>query len=367
MDLPPPATPFLLGYWLWDKSLEFPLDPKKTVIVVGAGASKEAKLPTSDELKKAIAKNLDFKHGHWGVDGGDPKIAEYLQVHPDYGQALAACRTICEALPQAMSIDNFIDTRKETTEIEFFGKLAIVRSILRAEKESLLYVDPPNTPNILDFRRVKNAWYNLFWQRVSENCQAQGLEERLSSVVFIVFNYDRCIEHFLCHSIQNYYGLSRSDAASLVNGMAIFHPYGIVGSLPWMGGQPQMVFGGEPETRDLGELAKQIKTFTEGTDPDASEVYAIRNHVRSADTLIFLGFAYHLQNLQLLECSASDESNRIFADSCFGTTYGISDYDLKIITSQVVELCGASLFPNTGMNLTCTELFRTYSRALSFV
>ena len=167
------------------------MNPPKTVIVVGAGASKEAKLPTSDELKESIARNLDFRYGDSGFEGGDKKIAQYLQVQPNPGLALAACRRICEALPQAMSIDNLIDTRQEKKEIEFCGKLAIVRSILQAEKQSLLYVEPPNSTNILDFRRVENTWYNLFWQRVSENCQAQELEERLSSVVFIVFNYDR--------------------------------------------------------------------------------------------------------------------------------------------------------------------------------
>ena len=293
-------------------------------------------------------------------------IAHYLMSQRNPGSGLAACRTICDALPQAMSIDNFIDTRQEKPEIEFFGKLAIVRSILQAEKDSLLYVDPPNTPNKLDFRRVENTWYSLFWQRLSENCQAEGLEERLSSVVFIVFNYDRCIEHFLYHSIQNYYELSPVDAASLVNGMKVFHPYGMVGSLPWMGGHAQMGFGAEPALPELGTLAAQIKTFTEGTDPGGSEVESIRNHIRSADTLLFLGFAYHQQNLRLLQCCTIAERDQIFADRCFGTTYGISDYDLQVISRQVVELCGASLFSNTGANLTCTDIFRTYSRALSF-
>ena len=126
-----------------------------------------------------------------------------------------------------MSIDSFIDAHRGNKEIELSGKLAIVRSILQAEKSSKLSLNLPNTykDNSLYFVPLEDTWFNVFWQRISENCQAEGLGERLSSIVLIVFNYDRCIEHFLYHSIQNYYGLSADDAASLVNAMEIFHPY----------------------------------------------------------------------------------------------------------------------------------------------
>ena len=32
----------------------------------------------------------------------------------------------------------------------------------------------------MDFKSVQETWYNAFWQRLSENCQAEGLEERFS-------------------------------------------------------------------------------------------------------------------------------------------------------------------------------------------
>ena len=208
---------------------------------------------------------------------------------------------------------------------------------------------------------------DMFWQRISENCQAEGLKERLGSVVFIIYNYDRCIEHFLYHSIQNYYGLGAGEAATLVNAMEVFHPYGIVGSLPWTDGPAQMEFGAEPTTQDLERLAEQIRTFTEGTNPDASDIGAIRNHVTRADALVFLGFAYHSQNLKLLMRQRDRCNQQERTISCFGTDVGISEVDLEAISLEVEEYFGASLQKNAERDLTCSGLFNTYGRALSFV
>ena len=268
-----------------------------------------------------------------------------------------------------MSIDNFIDAHKGNKEVELCGKLAIVRSILQAEKSSKLSLNRPNKykDDKLNFVPLEDTWFNVFWQCISESCQAEELEERLSSIVLIVFNYDRCIEHFLYHSIRNYYGLSDDNAASLVTSMRIFHPYGMVGSLPWTGGQAQMEFGAEPNSQDLIRLAEQIKTFTEGTNPKASDILEIRRQVATADILVFLGFAYHKQNLELLKRPDNIGDNEKSATNCYGTTVGISGADLDVITAELEARCNAAMFRNEDRNLTCRDLFDTYRRTLSFV
>ena len=233
------------------------MHPKKTVIVVGAGASQEAGLPTSVELNISIARDLDIRFKLVEQNSGDRTIAAALQSRfRDINPHLHACWKIRDALPQAISIDNFIESHRRDEKIGFCGKLAIVRSILVAEKRSLLYVDPSNTDNTLKYMSLEKTWFNAFWQRISENCQAEELRERFLSIALIVFNYDRCIEQYLYHSIQNYYGLSADSAASLVNAMEIYHPYGMVGSLPWGAGPTYMEFGGEPSTQHLVNLAE---------------------------------------------------------------------------------------------------------------
>ena len=343
------------------------MQQKKTVIVVGAGASHEAGLPTSAELKTSIARYLDIKFQVTQQISGDPTVAAALRTHGDINQYLYACWKIRDALPQAMSIDHFIHSHQGNKKIEFCGKLAIVRSIMEAEKRSRLYINRSNTDNTLNFNSLEETWFNMFWQRISENCQAEGLRERLSSITLIVFNYDRCIEHFLYHSIQNYYELHADDAASLVNSTEIFHPYGTVGSLPWAAGSAKMEFGAEPNAQDLVRHAEQIKTFTEGTDPEASDIVEIRDQVAEADTLIFLGFAYHKQNLELLRRPDNRRNNKVKPAEVYGTAVGISDADLQAIASDLYELCDTSMCPNLNNNLTCRKLFDTYRRTLSFV
>ncbi len=343
------------------------MQPKKTVIVVGAGASQEAGLPTSADLKTSIARILDVRFQLIEQISGDRTIAASLGAcFRDINPHLHACWKMRDALPQAMSIDNFIDSHRGNEKIEFCGKLAIVRSILDAEKKSLLFIDRNNSDNTLNFKSLEETWFNVFWQCISENCQAEGLKERLSAITLIIFNYDRCIEHFLYHSIQNYYGLSADAAVSLVNEMDIFHPYGAVGSLPWTDGPAQMDFGAEPGAQDLVTLAQQIKTFTEGTDTEASDIVRIRKRVVTSDTLVFLGFAYHPQNIELLK-SSSDEI-KLLNKVCnfYGTAFGISDEDLRVITPELQELCGSPMYVNMDTNLTCRELFNKYRRTLSF-
>ena len=52
-------------------------DTDPLVIVLGAGASKEVKLPIGSELTKTIAESLNFKIDHFQhLAGGDDRIRE---------------------------------------------------------------------------------------------------------------------------------------------------------------------------------------------------------------------------------------------------------------------------------------------------
>ena len=55
---------------------------KNTVFVIGAGASKEANLPTGYELKSRIADLLDMRFESFGssLKSGDYKIVESLKL-----------------------------------------------------------------------------------------------------------------------------------------------------------------------------------------------------------------------------------------------------------------------------------------------
>lgn len=347
---------------------------KKTLIVVGAGASKEANLPTGYELKHRISAILDirFEDGNRQISGDHvvcDAIRRALQRENsnerDINAHLHAAWKIRNAMPLSISIDNYIDAHQGDSKLELCGKLAIVQSILEAERNSLLHIYTRSPNNGLNYHSLEGTWFNSFIQLLTENCRAEQLEERLTSISLIVFNYDRCIEHFLYHSLQTYYNIDPERAAILVRGIKIYHPYGTVGALPWYLSNHAVEFGAKPNSDQLVNLAGQIKTFTEGTDPESSDVVAIRNGVSEARIVLFLGFAFHRQNLDMIR---PPQSGHLNPDEVryFGTAHGISKSDCDVISSELVELGGAK---RTNINLrddlTCFQLFREYWRSLS--
>ncbi len=320
---------------------------KNTIIVVGAGASKEANLPTGHELKQKIASVLDIRFdGMSRKISGDPVVYEALREtirrdNPNDGNInsyLEAAWIIRDAMPQAISIDQYIDAHQGNDKLKLCGKLAIVRAILDAERHSLLFDNTRDSNKSLDYQALEDTWLTAFMQLLTENCSVEQLKERLSLIKFIVFNYDRCIEHFLYHSLQNYYNIIPAQAAELVRDIKIYHPYGTVGKLPWDERSNAIGFGEEPYPGQLIDLADQIRTFTEGTDPTSSDIEAIRRGMAESQIIIFLGFAFHRLNLQLIQHETHVNPVDLYY---YGTAKGISPDDCDVITTELVELSGS--------------------------
>ena len=343
-----------------------------TVFVIGAGASEEAKLPTGNELKKRIAQLLDIDFEPFRQVRGDQFIVSALRLlvgqsggsDGDIQLYLKEAWHIRDALPQAISIDNFIDTHRDNDKIAICGKLAIVRSILMAEKKSLLYFEKTHRDSNINFNALIKTWYTPFFQLLTENCGKSDLKERLKSITLIIFNYDRCVEHFIYCSLQNYYRISGDEAGELIKSINIYHPYGIVGSLPWVNNSGPMEFGAELNSAQLLELAHKIKTFAEGTDPDSSDILKIRRHMSLANRLVFLGFAFHKLNMQLILPERS-EAVRNIEVKCFATTKDISDSDKEVIEEQIDDLYPGRIRVKMT-NRSCSEFFTEFWRSLAF-
>jgi len=103
----------------------------------------------------------------------------------------------------------------------------------------------------MQFSNLEKTWYTPFFQLLTENRGPGNIKERFESITLIIFNYDRCVEHFIYNALQNFYGLSGPEAVELVKEINIFHPYGVVGALPWMGQDGAMEFGSEPHPKQL--------------------------------------------------------------------------------------------------------------------
>ena len=342
---------------------------KSLVLVVGAGASKEVNIPVGAELKLQIAKVLDIRYEVFRKISGDDIINEALKnlvAHGDINPYLGAAWRIRDAMPQAISIDNFIDSHRIDEKISKCGKLAIARCILTAESKSLLKVDRQNIYNKLKFTALEPTWFNAFFQLLTENCQHSDLPGRLSKVAIICFNYDRCIEHFLYLSLQNYYNMQPEEASATLKHLEIYHPYGMVGKLPWQSDKIDgFEFGDTPNSMQLLAIASELRTFTEGIDPLNSNISAIRAILSSAHRIAFLGFAFHRLNIELLFPKQADGRKNQRDCRVYATAHGISTADIHVISQELTNF-GGIFYDQMYLekDLKCSQLFREFWRSL---
>jgi hypothetical protein len=342
---------------------------QKTVFVVGAGASYEYKLPTGQQLKQEISRKLSFDVDFNTLRRGDELIYHALwQAHNsnsakfEINRSLQIAREVSVALPLATSIDNFIHIHKGDAVVELCGKLAIVRTILAAEASSSLHFA---LNQMLNFEQSKDAWLVRFMQLLNEDCNIDQLEERLSTMSFIVFNYDRCVEHFLFHAIKTYYRVDAVRAGEIVGSIRIFHPYGTVGTLPWMrrpDTSREIEFGGTPHAAQLLTLAQGIKTFTEGGDPESEDNRAMRICISEAQRIAYLGFAYHPLNLDLMR-KVAEANETTVPKQIFGTAFGMSDSDVNDVSRDLVGMFSTSRI-EVRNDMKCGDLFHEYNRSL---
>ena len=138
---------------------------RKTVFVIGAGASSEVNLPTGPQLKEKIAQLLDIRFDWNKQISGDSAITDALREltknsnhqNDELNSYLHEAQHIGDALQLALSIDNFIDQHRDNEKIALCGKLAIVKSILEVEWHSLLYFKQDRIDSTINFKRLEKT------------------------------------------------------------------------------------------------------------------------------------------------------------------------------------------------------------------
>lgn len=342
---------------------------KNTLFVLGAGASCEVGLPTGAQLTKIITSKLNVSRDHYtGYSGPDSELGEAfrskVQGAPSPRDELqryyAAAYQITQAMPLEPSIDQYIDNHKGNKYIEFCGKLAIVESILEAERSSKIFLNYEASEYTPKYENLNETWYTYFIQYLCAGCHIDQLEELFEKVAFIVFNYDRCVEHILYHALQSKYGINDGHAADILSKLTIVHPYGTVGKLAWQDEQPLMTFGQRATPSGLVLLSDEIKTFTERLE-NRKSVEKMKSLVYEAGNIVFLGFAFHSQNIKLIDSGLKNDRKYIYS-----STFGISESFREAIKHTLISLLANGYGQmETKPNATCVEVFREYGRIFS--
>jgi hypothetical protein len=240
-------------------------------------------------------------------------------------------------LPTAVSIDTFLEVHEGDHEIEFCGKLGIAYSILKAERSSYLRAGgaDDHAPPLFASEAVLKSWISVFVRMVQVGISKRNIERALENVTFVIFNYDRCVEHYLFHWFQLFYRVDAARAAEILSAARFFHPYGVAGKLPWQNyaGSP-VPFGAELGSSSLLSVSAGIRTYSEQV-ADQTTQEAIHASIVNTDRLVFLGFGFGEQNMKFLTLPRQAKIRRVF-----GTAYNVSksnqeEFEMRIAKSLV--------------------------------
>jgi len=205
------------------------------------------------------------------------------------------------------SIDAFLELRPEYTEI---GKAAIACGLIPVEH---------------DFRLNRNAnrqsWYEYLFNKLATSLDAFSRNQ----LSILTFNYDRSLEQFLFRALKNSYGFSDDKTAEYLKAIELIHLQGELGELPCLTGR------GRPYRPELSaEIVKiaisDIRVIHENTDSDPAFARA-HTLISSAETVAFLGFAYHPTNMARLRCRELFKAGQLYV----GTGYGIKTGERPVI------------------------------------
>ncbi len=309
--------------------------PPSTVFVVGAGASSELGLPLGTTLKGQIRDIVSFRPNQGFLDQDVTRAVSQMaqgnhNVFSDYYHAAALIST---GIEHVSSIDNLLNIHQDNNFVVRLGKIAICIAIRRAERNSALAKFAKeilqNTTNPTELQKTyESSWYVPFGELLTQGATLNNIDSIFDDISIVTFNYDRCIEFFAERLIGGTYGTgSRSRQVS--ERLEVLHAYGQIGPLYGQGKEVMHSFG-RADGIDFVSLSAGIKTFTEAVESEVGD--RIKQRIREAKTIVFLGFGWLPQNLELLNVTSS-AATRIFF-----TTKGIREADRETVTMDLWKM-----------------------------
>lgn len=348
---------------------------KKTVLVLGAGASMDYGFPSGEQLLQDIINILAgplLDYNKKVVKIWIASIAcryfenkmkgKNLDVHVFYDAVSEFQEKFIRS--NTASIDDFIDKIPESKEeLKVIGKILIFLSISRYENEQrLIYKNEKidvshryyeelgeNGGEIISLVR---GWYGYLWRKIYEG----SIAENLKNLTIISFNYDRSLEQYLHSSLVGMSQLQAESCEDILNGnLFIHHVYGKLGKLSWQNevaaindyfpfkinsdgflavrtenlSASQIRFdcssliGNSGATRDLidkiCDIVSEIRTYKESIT-ETNIVESVKLRLSKCEDLFFLGFGYHQENMKWFDPKGLSGNSGLI---CAGTTYGI--------------------------------------------
>jgi hypothetical protein len=144
-------------------------------------------------------------------------------------------------------------------------------------------------------------WYSYLYNRLNEGLVGKNALPDFSNgnLAFITFNYDRSLEHFLYESLTNSFTeVPEPEVINCLNKLKILHVYRQIAPLKWQDPNEGVDYRPQISESLLRTAAKNIKTiYEEKESPELAEAHKL---IESAQRIIFLGFGYRPENMDVL-------------------------------------------------------------------
>lgn len=335
--------------------------------MLGAGASKGFGFPLGNDLKSKLANDLRIMFDFGSrLESGSHEIVEALRIlvqdkqtghRGDINPHRAIAVRISEAMGPSGSIDEFVERHRNDPRYADCAKLGIAKAILEAERKSSLFAPYGGEGQIV--QNNSDSWLSMFLRDITRRLTPEEVYEAFRNLSIINFNYDRCIEHFIFIWLKHMYDFSDSQATEICNTISIYHPYGKLGNLPYENPSNHIAFGGEVDGARLVRIAANIRTYSE-TAQASESLEKARQSLHLAQKIVFLGFGFHEQNLDVLSLRGYSERPTL---RCYATVKDISKPRIEIDKQRLQSALG--VMTSTGLFLdqvdgTCEEFWREY-------
>lgn len=269
---------------------------KRTVLVLGAGASKPYNYPTGVELSQLIVNQLTAGNHQQRA------LVELCEFSPNDVEnfRLAFYRSGKD------SIDAFLEHR---TDLMVIGKAAIAAVLIAFQTEWHL------------FRYDAPSWLRYIYNRLNTAFDDFGTNQ----LSIITFNYDRTVEHFFFRALQNTYNKSDEECRKALSAIPIIHLHGTLGKLPWQGSDG-VLYDPSLTKESLAAAVNNIKIIHEEiTDVRDKEFTLAKRLMSDADRILILGFGYYPLNVQRLGLST------LVGNKTFGTALNLRNAEMGAV------------------------------------
>ena len=329
---------------------------KKTVLILGAGASMPYGYPSGFALRTKIYTEFYSQY------------MKYLEAQADYIQRQMDMdyyiKTVKQEDPKDfvekfrdsnISIDLFLSLNKKH---EIIGKKAIALSILRYEGASQF------KDNLIP---EKENWYKFLLNRLVGKLTKKDDYKNISNnnISIITFNYDRSLEYFLYKSLSSMFGeVDNTEIINELRKIKIIHLYGQVAKLKWQDNEIYLDYFYNRSEKDifktinLDYIFREIKVIYE--ERETNELKDAQRIIKEAKRIYFLGFGYAEENLETLDFSNMHNDTQ----KIYGTAFGMHENEMLGVKRRLLPAGKRidKLYPGNMLieNTDCLTLLRKY-------